>query len=49
MTGEDDRRRGLEAGADFYLTKGSFDDGSFLQAVVDLVGEASLMPPGDPA
>ncbi len=46
---EEDRRRGLEAGADFYLTKGSFDDGSFLQAVVDLVGEASLMPPGDPA
>jgi two-component system sensor histidine kinase and response regulator WspE len=38
---EEDRRRGLEAGADFYLTKGSFDNGSFLQAVVDLVGEAA--------
>lgn len=38
---EEDRRRGLDAGADFYLTKGSFDNGSFLQAVVDLVGEAA--------
>jgi two-component system, chemotaxis family, sensor histidine kinase and response regulator WspE len=46
---EEDRRRGLEAGADFYLTKGSFDNGRFLQAVVDLVGEAAPMSPGDPA
>jgi two-component system sensor histidine kinase and response regulator WspE len=46
---EEDRRRGLEAGADFYLTKGSFDNGSFLQAVVDLVGEAAPISPGDPA
>jgi two-component system sensor histidine kinase and response regulator WspE len=46
---EEDRHRGLEAGADFYLTKGSFDNGSFLQAVVDLVGEAAPMSPGDPA
>lgn len=37
----EDRQRGLDAGADFYLTKGSFDNGSFLQAVVDLVGEAA--------
>jgi two-component system, chemotaxis family, sensor histidine kinase and response regulator WspE len=37
---EEDRRRGLEAGADFYLTKGSFDNGTFLRAVVDLVGDA---------
>lgn len=46
---EEDRRRGLEAGADFYLAKGSFDNGSFLQAVVDLVGEAGPMSSGDPA
>jgi two-component system sensor histidine kinase and response regulator WspE len=42
---EEDRRRGLEAGADFYLTKGSFDNGTFLQAVIDLVGDAGPMPP----
>ena len=37
---EEDRRRGLEAGADFYLTKGSFHDETLLQAVHDLVGSA---------
>jgi two-component system sensor histidine kinase and response regulator WspE len=37
---EEDRRRGLEAGADFYLTKGSFHDETLLQAVRDLVGGA---------
>jgi two-component system sensor histidine kinase and response regulator WspE len=37
---EEDRRRGLDAGADFYLTKGSFQDASLLQAVADLIGEA---------
>jgi len=37
---EEDRRRGLEAGADFYLTKGSFHDETLLQAVHDLVGAA---------
>ena len=36
----DDRRRGLEAGADHYMTKGSFHDETLLQAVVDLIGEA---------
>ena len=35
---EDDRLRGLEAGADYYLTKGSFHDETLLQAVVDLIG-----------
>jgi two-component system sensor histidine kinase and response regulator WspE len=44
---EEDRRRGLEAGADFYLTKGSFDNGTFLRAVVDLVGDAPPVPSGD--
>jgi len=37
---DDDRRRGLEAGADYYLTKGSFHDDTLLRAVVDLIGEA---------
>ena len=38
---DDDRRRGLEAGAAYYLTKGSFHDDTLLQAVVDLIGEAT--------
>jgi two-component system sensor histidine kinase and response regulator WspE len=37
---EEDRRRGLEAGADYYLTKASFNDDALLRAVVDLIGEA---------
>jgi two-component system sensor histidine kinase and response regulator WspE len=36
---EEDRRRGMEAGADYYLTKGSFHDNSLLDAVSDLIGE----------
>jgi two-component system sensor histidine kinase and response regulator WspE len=36
---EEDRLRGLEAGADYYLTKGSFHDETLLQAVQDLIGE----------
>lgn len=36
----EDRRRGLDAGADYYLTKGSFHDERLLEAVVDLIGEA---------
>jgi two-component system sensor histidine kinase and response regulator WspE len=36
---EEDRLRGLEAGADYYLTKGGFQDEALLQAVVDLIGE----------
>ncbi|MCP3719735.1 hybrid sensor histidine kinase/response regulator [Paraburkholderia sp. CNPSo 3281] len=38
---EDDRRRGLDAGADYYLTKGSFHDEALLDAVNDLIGEAA--------
>ncbi|HTL18077.1 MAG TPA: response regulator, partial [Patescibacteria group bacterium] len=38
---EQDRVRGLEAGADYYLTKGSFHDETLLQAVIDLIGEAT--------
>jgi len=37
---EDDHRRGLEAGADYYLTKGSFHDETLVQAVIDLIGRA---------
>jgi two-component system, chemotaxis family, sensor histidine kinase and response regulator WspE len=37
---DEDRQRGLEAGAAYYLTKGSFHDETLLQAVVDLIGEA---------
>ena len=37
---EEDRRRGLDAGADYYLTKSSFHDESLLRAVADLIGEA---------
>jgi len=37
---EEDRRRGLEAGADYYLAKSSFHDAAMMQAVVDLIGEA---------
>src|SRR5262249_10891412 len=37
---EEDRRRGLEAGADYYLTKGSFHDETLLRALTDLIGEA---------
>jgi two-component system, chemotaxis family, sensor histidine kinase and response regulator WspE len=36
---EEDRLRGLEAGADYYITKSAFDDETLLQAVVDLIGE----------
>jgi len=36
-----DRRRGLEAGADYYLAKASFHDEALLQAVVKLIGEAA--------
>ena len=35
-----DRLRGLEAGANHYLTKSSFHDHTFLQAVTDLIGDA---------
>jgi two-component system sensor histidine kinase and response regulator WspE len=37
---DEDRQRGLDAGADFYLAKGTFHDESLLQAVIDLIGGA---------
>jgi two-component system, chemotaxis family, sensor histidine kinase and response regulator WspE len=35
---EEDRIQGLDAGADYYLTKSSFQDDSFVGAVIDLIG-----------
>ena len=39
---DEDRRRGLEAGADAYVTKGEIQEKAFLQTVMDLVGPAEL-------
>lgn len=38
----EDRARGMSAGADYYLTKGSFHDETLLDAVFDLIGDAGL-------
>jgi len=37
---EEDRMRGLQAGADYYLTKGSFHDESLRNVVIELIGGA---------
>jgi two-component system, chemotaxis family, sensor histidine kinase and response regulator WspE len=37
---EEDRRRGLDAGADYYLAKASFHDDALLDAVGELIGGA---------
>ncbi|MFA7159435.1 MAG: hybrid sensor histidine kinase/response regulator [Kiritimatiellia bacterium] len=37
---EEDRLRGLEAGANHYLTKSSFQDDTFVRAVADIIGES---------
>jgi two-component system, chemotaxis family, sensor histidine kinase and response regulator WspE len=37
---EEDRIKGLEAGANYYLTKSSFHDESLINAVQDLIGSA---------
>jgi two-component system sensor histidine kinase and response regulator WspE len=42
---DEDRRRGLDAGADYYLTKGDFQGDTFRQAVVDLIGTAEERQP----
>ncbi|MGZ3180819.1 MAG: hybrid sensor histidine kinase/response regulator [Telluria sp.] len=36
----EDRARGLDAGADYYLAKGAFHDSSLLDAVTELIGAA---------
>jgi two-component system sensor histidine kinase and response regulator WspE len=38
---EEDRNQGLEAGADYYLTKASFHDETLLRVAADLIGEAT--------
>jgi two-component system sensor histidine kinase and response regulator WspE len=38
---DEDRRRGMEAGADYYLTKGSFYDETMLRAIEDFIGSPS--------
>ena len=38
---EEDRLHGLEVGADYYLTKGSFQDEALLEAVEELIGAAT--------
>lgn len=37
---EEDRLRGLDAGANRYLTKSSFHDETFIDTIIDLIGEA---------
>jgi two-component system sensor histidine kinase and response regulator WspE len=37
----EDRAAGLEAGANAYLTKGSFQDQTFVRTITDLIGEPS--------
>ena len=37
---EEEKNRGLEVGADYYLTKGSFQDKALINAVLDLIGTA---------
>ncbi len=39
---EEDKQKGLQAGADYYLTKGSFHDDSLVEIVIDLIGEATI-------
>jgi two-component system sensor histidine kinase and response regulator WspE len=36
---KEDRLRGLDAGANGYLTKSCFHDETFLQAIADLIGD----------
>lgn len=36
---EEDRLKGLQVGANYYLTKSSFHDESLINAVIDLIGE----------
>lgn len=36
---EEERLKGLEAGADYYLTKSSFHDTTLIEAVADLIGD----------
>lgn len=42
---EEDRARGLEAGADYYLTKSSFHNLALIEAVEDLIGPPNISRP----
>jgi two-component system sensor histidine kinase and response regulator WspE len=35
---EEDKLQGMDAGADYYLTKSSFHDESYLNAITELIG-----------
>jgi len=37
---EEDKLKGLEAGANYYLAKSSFHDDTLIDAVIDLIGAA---------
>ena len=39
---EEDRLRGLEVGANYYLTKSSFHDSTYMDAIGDLIGSAGV-------
>ncbi len=41
---DEDRRRGLDAGADYYLTKASFQDEGLARAIADVLGEEAILP-----
>jgi two-component system sensor histidine kinase and response regulator WspE len=36
---DEDRQKGMQVGANYYLTKSSFQDDSYLDAVHDLIGD----------
>ena len=38
---QEDKLKGLEAGANYYLTKSSFNDDTFINSVKDLIGESN--------
>lgn len=40
---DEDRRRGLDAGADYYLTKASFQDEGLARAIADVLGEEGVL------
>ncbi|HYF51607.1 MAG TPA: Hpt domain-containing protein [Planctomycetota bacterium] len=42
---EEDRMRGMDAGANYYLTKSSFQDDTFIRAVTDLIGASDDIVP----
>jgi two-component system, chemotaxis family, sensor kinase CheA len=39
LAADEDRRRGMDAGADAYIVKSGFDQASLLETVGQLIGE----------